>query len=58
LLSSKDPIAYQQIQAMTVESQTGYTGPILSGDEIELANLEKKMSEQDAFFASMMDDTE
>jgi len=43
LLSTKDPMAFQQVAAMTTPAYDGYTGPILSGDEIELAEYEKKL---------------
>ena len=36
LLASKDPLAFQQVQAVSVPADTGYTGPIISGEEIEL----------------------
>lgn len=43
LLSTKDPMAFQQVAAMTTPVYEGYTGPILSGDELELAEYEKKL---------------
>jgi hypothetical protein len=58
LLASKDPLAFQQVQAVSVPEDTGYTGPYLSGDEIELETLEKIATQQDAFFNNMMDDSE
>lgn len=45
LLSSKDPLAFQQVQTVSVEADTGYNGPILSGDEIEA--MESQLNEMD-----------
>lgn len=46
LLASKEPMAFQQLQTVTVEPETRYTGPYLSGDEIELLEQqERDMSE-------------
>jgi hypothetical protein len=47
LLASKDPIAYQMIQAATPEpmANTGYTGPYMSGEEYE--QLLQEQSRQD-----------
>jgi HAMP domain-containing protein len=45
LLSSKDPLAFQQVQTVSVEPDTGYNGPILSGDEIEA--MESQLNEMD-----------
>lgn len=46
LLATKDPLAFQQIQTVSVEPDSRYTGPYLSGDEIELMEQElKKMDE-------------
>ncbi len=46
LLASKEPMAFQQLQTVTVEPETRYTGPYLSGDEIELfEQQEREMSE-------------
>jgi hypothetical protein len=50
LLSSKDPLAFQQVHAATTFPETGYTGPILSGDEIELGLLEEDADAIDAAF--------
>jgi len=36
-------MAFQQVAAMTAPAYDGYTGPILSGDELELAEYEKKL---------------
>lgn len=35
LLASKDPMAFQQVAAMSNPIDTQYTGPIVSGDELE-----------------------
>jgi hypothetical protein len=48
LLASKDPIAYQMIQAATPEpiKDVGYNGPYVSGEEYEqLLADEKRMQE-------------
>ena len=48
LLASKDPIAYQMIQAATPQpmADVGYNGPYISGDEYEqLLADEKRMTE-------------
>ena len=46
LLATKDPLAFQQVQTVSIEPQTGYTGPYLSGDELELMQQElKKMDD-------------
>jgi hypothetical protein len=48
LLATKDPIAYQMVQAATPEPMpTGvYTGPYVTGEEYqELLNAEKRMAE-------------
>ena len=47
LLASKDPLAFQQISTVTVEPETRYNGPYLSGDDIELLEMqEKEIAEQ------------
>lgn len=56
LLSTKDPMAFQQIQAVTVEPETRYTGPYLSGDEIEL--MEQQEAEMLKAWKALADDTE
>jgi hypothetical protein len=56
LLASKDPLAFQQIQTVTVEPETRYTGPYLSGDEIEL--LEQQEAEMLKAWKSLADDVE
>jgi hypothetical protein len=56
LLASKDPLAFQQVQAVTVEPETRYTGPYLSGDEIEL--LEQQEAEMLKAWQALADDTE
>ena len=45
LLATKDPMAFQQIQTVSIEPQTGYTGPYLSGDEIEA--MEQELAQMD-----------
>jgi len=45
LLASKDPLAFQQISTVTVEPETRYNGPYLSGDDIELLELQEKEAE-------------
>lgn len=42
LLASKDPMAFQQVQTVSYTPETGYTGPYLSGDELELMEQELK----------------
>lgn len=46
LLATKDPMAFQQVQTVTVEPETRYTGPYLSGDEIELLEQQEKQLEE------------
>jgi hypothetical protein len=44
LLATKDPLAFQQVQSVTTVAESGYTGPILSGDEIEeMQEYEKRL---------------
>lgn len=45
LLATKDPLAFQQVQTVSYQPETGYTGPYLSGDEIEL--LEQQLVRMD-----------
>lgn len=45
LLATKDPLAFQQVQSVSVPVQTGYTGPYLSGDELEM--MEQKLAQMD-----------
>lgn len=46
LLATKDPMAFQQVQTVSYTPETGYTGPYLSGDELELMEQElKKMDD-------------
>jgi hypothetical protein len=45
LLATKDPLAFQQIQTVSVEPDTRYTGPYLSGDEIEA--MEQELAQMD-----------
>jgi hypothetical protein len=48
LLASKEPIAYQMLQAATPESPTTgvYNGPYVTGEEYQqLLDAEKRMSE-------------
>lgn len=56
LLAAKDPMAFQQIQTVTIQPETGYTGPYLSGDEIEL--MEQQEAEMLKAWKSLADDTE
>lgn len=43
LLSTKDPLAFQQVQSVTSDPISDkYTGPYLSGDEIELLELQQR----------------
>ena len=51
LLASKDPLAFQQVQAVTNPVDTEYTGPIVSGDELEL--LEAYADEIDSRFGQV-----
>lgn len=45
LLASKDPLAFQQVQTVSYQPEAGYTGPYLSGEEIEL--MEKQLADMD-----------
>ena len=45
LLASKDPLAFQQVSTVTVEPETRYTGPYLSGDDIEVLEQQEKLIE-------------
>jgi hypothetical protein len=58
LLASKDPLAFQQVQSVSSIPETGYTGPILSGDEIELGLLEEDADAIDAAFRRFVTDSE
>jgi len=55
LLASKDPLAFQQVQTVSVMPDTGYTGPYLSGDELEL--MEQELKNMDAAW-NRAEDTE
>lgn len=55
LLASKDPLAFQQVQTVSVEANTGYTGPYLSGEELEL--MEQELSRMDRAW-NTVEDTE
>jgi hypothetical protein len=46
LLASKDPLAFQQVQTVSFQPETGYTGPYLSGDELELMESELKRMDE------------
>lgn len=58
LLSTKDPLAFQQVQAVSSYVESGYTGPILSGDEIELGLLEEDADAIDAILRTRMNEAE
>lgn len=45
LLATKDPLAFQQVQTVSYQPETGYTGPYLSGEEIEL--MEQQLAQMD-----------
>ena len=45
LLASKDPLAFQQVQTVSYEPEAGYTGPYLSGEELEL--MEEQLATMD-----------
>ncbi len=45
LLATKDPLAFQQVQTVSYQPETSYTGPYLSGDEIEL--MEQQLAQMD-----------
>ena len=45
LLATKDPLAFQQVQTVSYQPETGYTGPYLSGEEIEL--MEQQLAPMD-----------
>jgi hypothetical protein len=51
LLASKDPLAFQQVNATAFPVESEYTGPIVSGDEIEL--LEAYADEIDSRFGKI-----
>lgn len=55
LLASKDPMAFQQVQTVSYMPETGYTGPYLSGDELEL--MEQELKKMDAAW-NRVEDTE
>ena len=55
LLASKDPLAFQQVQTVSYEQDSGYTGPYLSGEELEL--MEQQLSEMDKAW-NKVEDTE
>lgn len=55
LLASKDPMAFQQVQTVSYTPETGYTGPYLSGDELEL--MEQELKKMDAAW-NRVEDTE
>ena len=46
LLATKDPMAFQQVQTVSYTPETGYTGPYLSGDELELLQGELKRMDE------------
>lgn len=47
LLASKDPMAFQQVAAMSNPVETQYTGPIIPGDELEyLAAYEAEINKR------------
>ena len=56
LLASKEPMTFQQLQTVTVEPETRYTGPYLSGDEIEL--FEQQEREMTEAWKRLMDDSD
>jgi hypothetical protein len=49
-------MAFQQVQTVTVQPETRYTGPYLSGDEIE--QLEKEEELLDASWRRLAEDLE
>ena len=49
-------MTFQQLQTVTVEPETRYTGPYLSGDEIELLQQEEK--ELDEMWKRLSNDAE
>jgi hypothetical protein len=53
LLASKDALTFQQLQAVTTPVSTEYTGPYLTGDEIELENLAEYERKLNAMFDSV-----
>jgi hypothetical protein len=54
LLAAKDPLAFQQLTTVTVEPETRYNGPYLSGDDFEL--LEQEQAAQDALWSKIAED--
>ena len=53
LLASKDPLAFQQVQTVSVEQDTRYTGPYLSGEELEL--MEQEIARMDQAWGKVED---
>ena len=53
LLASKDPLAFQQVQTVSVEQDSRYTGPYLSGDELEL--MEQEIARMDEAWGKVED---
>lgn len=58
LLASKDPLAFQQVNAVTNYVEEPFTGLIQTGDELELARLEAEAKLMDAAFDARLSDME
>ena len=58
LLASKDPLAFQQVNAVTNYIEEPFTGLIQTGDELELARLEAEAKLMDAAFDARLSDME
>lgn len=56
LLASKDPLAFQQVQTVSVQADTGYTGPYLPGDDLEA--LEEEVKTIDKLWQRFGNDTD
>ena len=58
LLASKDPLAFQQVNAVSSYVEEPFTGLIQTGDELELARLEAEAKLMDAAFDARLSDME
>ena len=58
LLASKDPMAFQQVNAVSSYTEEPFTGLIQTGDELELARLEAEAKLMDAAFDARLSDME
>lgn len=54
LLATKDPLAFQQVSTVITTEDSGYTGPYLPGDDLEL--LEQEQAAQDKLWKLISED--